>query len=216
MSLAPDFKQRVLATVSSVPAPTRRQTLLARAWLFGCGVAGALVIFFLKGGVRPTARPPLLIALTSVGTAAFVGVGMWALFTRGRSMLGRPRLGLAAAAVLSSLGFIAWRYGVSYLYGWTGPWPERVGLRCLSLSVATGALPLFAALLSWRRTEPVTPMATGAAFGAGAGLGSAVLVDLWCPVSYLPHLLLGHLLPIAILAALGGVVGSRVLRVWRR
>ena len=30
----------------------------------------------------------------------------------------------------------------------------------------------------------------GAAFGAGAGLGSALLIDLWCPVSYVPHLLM--------------------------
>jgi hypothetical protein len=85
----------------------------------------------------------------------------------------------------------------------------------LSLSIATGALPLFAALLAWRHTDPLTPKATGAAFGAGAGLGSAVLVDLWCPVSYLPHLLLGHLLPIAVLAAVGALVGGRLLRLWR-
>jgi len=64
--------------------------------------------------------------------------------------------------------------------------------------------------------DPVTPRATGAAFGAGAGLGSALLVDLWCPVSYLPHLFLGHLLPIGVLALLGGVLGSRLLRLaWR-
>jgi hypothetical protein len=42
-----------------------------------------------------------------------------------------------------------------------------------------------------------------------------VLVDLWCPVSYLPHLLLGHLLPIAVLAAVGALVGGRLLRLWR-
>ena len=64
--------------------------------------------------------------------------------------------------------------------------------------------------------KPITPAATGAAFGAGAGLGSAVLVDLWCPVSYVPHLLLGHVLPIAILAAAGALIGWRVLAIRRR
>ncbi|MES1206849.1 MAG: NrsF family protein, partial [Pseudomonadota bacterium] len=108
-----------------------------------------------------------------------------------------------------------WRYGVSELYGFGAPWPTRVGLRCLVLGVATGGLMLFAALMSWRRTEPVTPVATGAAFGAGAGLGSALLIDLWCPVSYLPHLLLGHVLPIVILAVVGGLVGGRVLGMLR-
>ena len=216
MSLSPDLKQRVLGSLVDVPAPTRTQVLRARAWLFGCGVVGALAIFFLEGGVRLTSRPPSLVALTSVGTAAIVGSGMWLVFTRGRSVLGRPVPWLLATAVVSSLAFIAWRYGVSLLYAHTDSWPERPGFRCLGLSIATGALPLLGALLSWRRVVPVSPVATGAAFGAGAGLGSALLVDLWCPVSYLPHLLLGHLLPIGVLALLGGILGSRLLRIWWR
>jgi hypothetical protein len=216
MSLSPDLKQRVLARLGDVPAPTRAQTTRARAWLFGCGIAGALAIFFLEGGVRLTSRPPSLAALTSLGTAMIAGTGIWLLFTRGRSVLGRPIAGLALTAIAASIAFVAWRYGVSALLGDTGRWPGRPGVRCLALSVATGALPLLAALLSWRRTVPVSPLATGAAFGAGAGLGSALLVDLWCPVSYVPHLLFGHLLPIVVLALLGAVLGSRLLRITRR
>ena len=216
MSLSPDLKQRVLGSVAEIPAPTQAQVVKARAWLFACGIAGAVAIFFLEGGVRLTDRPPSLVALTSLGTGAIVGSGLWFLLTRGRSMLGRPVLGMMAVAVIPSVGFIAWRYGVSSLYEHVGPWQGRPGFRCLALSVATGALPLLGALLSWRRAVPVSPVATGAAFGAGAGLGSALLVDLWCPVAYLPHLLLGHLLPIAVLALLGGALGSRLLRIWWR
>jgi hypothetical protein len=62
----------------------------------------------------------------------------------------------------------------------------------------------------------MSPTATGAAFGAGAGLGSALLIDLWCPVSYLPHLLVGHVLPIALLAAAGAAIGRRILRTFAR
>jgi hypothetical protein len=121
-----------------------------------------------------------------------------------------------AAAVASAIAFMVWRYGFSAAYGLADPWPDRPGFRCLRLSILTGALPLFAALASWRHTDPITPAATGAAFGAGAGLGSAVLVDLWCPVSYVPHLLLGHVLPIVILAAAGALIGWRVLAIRRR
>jgi len=216
MSLSPDHKRRVLASVADMPAPTRAQVVRTRAWLFGCGVVGALAIFFLEGGVRATSRPPSLVALTSLGTAVIVGVGMWVLFTRGRSVLGRSGAQLLLAAVASAALFVAWRYRVSSIYGFTEAWPERPGLRCLGLSIMTGALPLLGALLSWRRAVPVSPVTTGAAFGAGAGLGSALLVDLWCPVSYMPHLLLGHLLPIGVLALLGGVLGSRILRIWSR
>src|SRR5215471_11590006 len=107
MTDTPELKKRVFAAIGDIPAPTRRQTLRARAWLFGCGVVGALVIFFAKGGLRLTARPPSLVALTSLGTAAIAGLGAWALLTRGRSMLGRPRITLLAVAGLSTLGFLA-------------------------------------------------------------------------------------------------------------
>jgi hypothetical protein len=216
MPLPPDFKSRVLASVRDLPAPTRKETLQRQTWLIAAGVTGALALFFIKGGLRVTARPPSLIALTSVGTAIFVGVGMWLLFTRGPSGLRRPRTVLIGAAVLSTVAFVSWRYGISALYGRAGIWPERVGLRCLVLGVGTGGLMLFAALMSWRRSDPVTPRATGAAFGAGAGLASALLVDLWCPVAYVPHLLLGHVLPIAILSLAGALIGGPVLGIIRR
>jgi len=216
MPLPPDFKSRVLASVREVPAPTRKETLQRQTWLIAAGLTGALVLFFIKGGLRVTSRPPSLIALSSVGTAMFVGVGMWLLFTRGPSGLRRPRTVLLGAALLSTVAFVSWRYGISALYGRAGAWPGRVGLRCLVLSVGTGGLMLFAALVSWRRSDPITPRATGAAFGAGAGLGSALLVDLWCPVGYVPHLLLGHVLPIAILSLAGGLIGGRVLGIVRR
>ena len=59
----------------------------ARLWLFAAGIGGALGVFFLKGGMRATNRPPSLIALTSLGTAVIGGLGMYFLFTtRGRSM----------------------------------------------------------------------------------------------------------------------------------
>jgi len=192
VSLAPDLKQRVLAAAAAKPAPTRGQTTRARLVLFVAAIAGALTIFFIKGGVRMTNRPPLLVALTSVGTAILSGVGMYLLFTRrGRSMLRRPGLWLLLAALGSTVAFVSWKFGVSAAFGMAQSWPGR-------------------------GTDPLTPAATGAAFGAGAGLGSALLVDLWCPVAYVPHLLLGHVLPIGVLAALGALVGWRLLRVRSR
>jgi hypothetical protein len=209
-------KERVLAAVASTPAATRRSVLRSTAILLGCGVIGALIIFLEKGGLRPTGRPPLLVALTSLGTAVITGVGMAFLFTRGRSMLGRSRAFLLLVSAASTLGFLAWKYGVSVVFEMTGRFPDRPGFRCLALSVAVGALPLCAAIIAARRSVLVRPGTVGAAFGAGAGLGSAVLVDLWCPVAYLPHLLLGHVLPVVLLAVLGALVGRPILRMARR
>jgi hypothetical protein len=213
---SPELKNRVLAALASVDSPTRAEVRKARAWLLACGVVGAVAVFLFEGGIRVSSRPPSLVALTSLGTAVIAAAAIRLLFTRAQSMSGRRGSVLVTAAVASSLLFVAWRYGVSRLFGHSDAWPERPGLRCLALSLGTGALPLLAALLSWRRTRSVTPVATGAAFGAGVGLGTALLVDLWCPVSYLPHLLLGHLLPVGILAVLGGTLGWWLLRMrWR-
>src|SRR5439155_555935 len=64
-----------------------------------------------------------------------------------------------------------------------------------------------------RRADPVQPATSGAAIGAACGLAAAALVDLWCPVAHLPHLLLGHLLPVALLALAGAIAGSRLLAI---
>ncbi len=64
-----------------------------------------------------------------------------------------------------------------------------------------------------RFSDPTHPVLSGAALGAAAGAFSAFLVDLWCPVAYLPHLLLGHVLPLLTLTAVGAVLGRWVLRV---
>jgi hypothetical protein len=40
-----------------------------------------------------------------------------------------------------------------------------------------------------------------------------VLVDLWCPVGHVPHLLAGHVGPMLLVGAVGAVAGARVLGV---
>jgi len=175
-----------------------------------------LTLFWVEGGLRATGRPPSLVAWTSLGTSCFVGVGMWFLFTRTRSGHRRGWSVLGLATIAPVVAFVLWRYGLGHLYELASPWPTRPGYRCFAMSVATGGILLFALLLAWRRLDPMSPAATGAAFGAGAGLGSALLIDLWCPVSYLPHLLIGHVLPIAFLAAAGAAVGRWMLRAFGR
>jgi hypothetical protein len=208
---SPDLRDRVLAAIAEIPAPTRRQLVRRQAWLVLAGIAGALTLFAVEGGLRATGRPPSLVAWTALGTSCLSGVGMWFLFTRGRSGRRRRWTALALAAAVPAAAFVLWRYGLGCLYHLAGPWSGRAGYRCFAMSVATGGILLGATLLAWRHVDPMTPRATGAAFGAGAGLGSALLVDLWCPVSYVPHLLLGHVLPIAVLAAVGASVGGRIL-----
>ena len=76
-------------------------------------------------------------------------------------------------------------------------------------------VPLLGVLWLRRGSDPLHPHLTGAASGAAVGAGVWVLVDLWCPVSYLPHLLLGHVLPLLLLITLAALLGSRIIGVGR-
>jgi hypothetical protein len=62
----------------------------------------------------------------------------------------------------------------------------------------------------------VRPALNGAVMGLAAGACAWVAVDLWCPVAYVPHLLLGHVLPLLVLAGAGALLGHTVLSLRRR
>jgi hypothetical protein len=66
-------------------------------------------------------------------------------------------------------------------------------------------------LVMRRGSDPVHPGVAGAALGITAAVAAGTLVDLWCPVAYLPHVLLGHILPLVVAAAFGAWAGQRLL-----
>lgn len=206
-----ELRERILASVARERPPTRRAHLL-RAWLlFAVGLAASLAIFFAFGGVRPTGRPASLILATSLGAAVVAAFTMWGADVHGGRLLGRPRRWLIALAVLAPLALLIWKIAVSAAYpGGLDEWPERIGLRCLRLSLLLGAWPLIAFLFA-RRSTPVHPTLAGLAFGVSVGAWTWLLVDLWCPVAFAPHLLLGHVLPLLLLGAAGALAGRWVL-----
>jgi hypothetical protein len=74
------------------------------------------------------------------------------------------------------------------------------------------AVPLLVAFVAVRRrSDPVHPGVAGAALGVTAGVAAGTLVDLWCPVGFVQHVLLGHILPLLVVAALGAWAGRRFL-----
>ncbi len=126
-------------------------------------------------------------------------------------MLGRSRAGLLCAIALAPIGLFAWKVGCSVAFG--DPmvvWPHRPGLKCLALSLFVAVGPLLS-FLAARRSAPVQPALNGAAIGVASGACAWVALDLWCPVAFVPHLLLGHVLPLCILAGTGALLGQALL-----
>jgi hypothetical protein len=122
-------------------------------------------------------------------------------------MLGRSRRRLLGGAVLIPTSLLAWKVGCSIALGAAMvAWPERPGERCLALSLLVSAGPLLS-FLAIRRSAPGQPALNGAVMGVAADACAWVATDLWCPVAFVPHLLIGHVLPLGVLAVAGALLG---------
>lgn len=211
MNPSAELRARVLDAVRRDRVPGRAEVRARNAKLFASAIVVPLVLFLVSGGVRSSSRPALLVLSTSVGSAVVAVTALMVVFRRGRSMLGRPAPLLLGLAVVIPVVLLAWKLGVSARFpGMMERWPERTGFRCLLLSCLMVAWPLTAVVLVRRGSDPVHPRLTGAAIGAAVGACVWVAVDLWCPVAYVPHVVLGHALPLVLSIALGTWLGRFV------
>ena len=128
-------------------------------------------------------------------------------------MEGRPRRQLAALATSVPLAAMAWMGAwMARYHAVAASLPLADDPRCFVLSLGL-SVPAFLALIWVRRdTDVKHPRATGAALGGAAGAWGGTFLDAHCPSLDLVHLTLGHVLPIAILALLGALLGSRLVR----
>ncbi len=212
--LRPELLDDMLELFDASPSPTRRASRWRSALLAGGCVILSMLVFFAYGGLRDSGgpRPVVLIAATTAGSALITGLALW-LGAGQRSMLARPARLLLAVLVGTPIALFAWKVGWSAGFeGAMAEWPERIGIPCLQISMLSGAGPLFALVWMRRHEEPNHPGLLGAAFGVIAGASAWVVTDLWCPVGHIPHLLLGHVLPLALFALAGGAIGAAWLR----
>lgn len=210
---SPEAKNRILAAIRADPVPTRDEAR-RRAWLtVGIAAATAIAIFAYFGGIRISGRPDMLVIWTFLGWSAVAGGAAAVAVARGRSTIGRSTAALLVVIGVTPVVLLAWKIGVTVSFGpeMSVSWPERPGFRCLGLTLAMAAPLLVALLFMRRRSDPVHPGIAGAALGITAAIAAGALVDLWCPVAYLPHLLLGHILPLGVVAAVGAWAGRRLL-----
>jgi hypothetical protein len=216
MTMLPaDLKLRMMAQVKEKKSLTRPELLRQTAIYFAASAFVGLSVFYAMGGFRdwPMKRPWWFI-LGGAGGWLVVALGAtWGSFGRGGRMVGRPQQALLAVAVLTPLLMFGWMmvWGVSC----PGTWPHKLGLKCLTLTLIIAALPLWTLIRARRGTDPVHPGSTGAALGATAGAWAGVVADLWCPIAYASHVLIGHILPLVILTGFGAYLGRRYVGVRR-
>jgi hypothetical protein len=91
-------------------------------------------------------------------------------------------------------------------------WSVRTGLMCSGFGSLIGGIVLAALAFAMRRTVPAAPVTRGAAIGAAAGAATGLALHLFCPHFDRVHLVIGHVLPIAIFVALGALFTPKLLR----
>ncbi|WP_394823170.1 NrsF family protein [Pendulispora albinea] len=210
---ARELKIRILEAARETPSPTRR-TMRREGGLALAGSGAVLLAFFfaLDGPEHGLGRPLWFCAATSLGWASVAAVSMWVALARGPFALGRSRAWLLAMTVGTPAVLFAMMFAFVVLHP-EGKLvhPERLGAKCLALTIAAGAPPLMA-LATWRRgSAPVHPVASGTALGVACGSLAGVMVAIWCPVVTLAHIALGHILPIGVMGIVGALVASRIL-----
>jgi len=215
-SVPPNLKTRVLDAMSKAPSPDRAavRARALRAW--GFGVAFSMIVFAAVG-VSLGQRPLPFIAATAAGWALVAGVATYGAYGRGGSMLGRSRPLLVLVVALTAPALVAWLFACLSVWPGAGvePGTALVNLACFSATMGLSVGPLVAMLYIRRGTDPVHPRMQGAAIGAAAGALGGVLIDVHCAVAHPTHVLLSHVFPALVLAAVGALVGARTLGVQR-
>lgn len=210
----PSLKQRVLEAARGHPVPKRpdlaseRLPIPAAMLLLAAGAMS--VVLWIAGGPAHAAGRPLEVSAWVVAGTALLAIAATALaLPPARSMLPRARGQLLAVMA-----------GVPLLIGlWVGLWHTAYadpytarGFRCFALTALTAPWPFAALLALRRRFDPVQPLLSGGALGAAAGAWSAMMVELWCPLSSAGHVALGHVAPLVLVVLAGAVAGGLLLR----
>jgi hypothetical protein len=152
-----------------------------------------------------------LVLVLATATSALVALH------RGARGLGPPplvriatvALGVVAFEVLTALSIRAVDGAASVASAAHGVEMRACATKGVVMALAL-AVVMFA---SARRTAVTAPGASGAALGAAAGFAATLALHVACAASSHEHVMLSHVVPVVVAAALGVLLGRRVLSV---
>jgi hypothetical protein len=210
-----ELRARVLAAARAESVVPRSIWLRRGAMALAAGAAVSLVTLVAIGGPSADGRPIAYYEAIVALWAAIGVVATWAGVSRGHSMLGRPAPWRVSVAVLTPVALVA----TALLAGaaWPSTFQGESGFHhhvvCIVCTLVMAAGPLVAFVLMRRGSDPVAPRLTGAALGATAGAWGATCIELRCGLATVDHVILGHVLPVVVLAVAGIAVGARWIAV---
>lgn len=172
-----------------------------------------VVVALVLGGIA-LIRPDLARLPQPALWMVTVGVGLLAIATLVVALApGRRGLGASVTLLVALAALTAPVYAVITLVAALGVSSEILPSRnCFSMSMGFAAVALTGLTFALRRSVPAAPVARGALLGACAGAWAGLVIHLHCPCGDRMHILVGHAIPVAIVAVLGAALSPRFLR----
>jgi hypothetical protein len=218
MQQAAELKERVLEAVRRTPSPLRSEAQHEARRVLLATIAVAATLFFAVDGVHHSLGRPHWFLAASLGLWGAVALLALRAAWRGGVTFGSGSLtslatvivGAPAVLLFASLLLSRWDPALMRLHS------EQRSLHCFALTLAAAACPLVGLSMARRSSDPMHPVASGSALGVACGACAGVMVDLWCPVAAPRHVLVGHILPMGVLALFGAALGARVIAMRHR
>ncbi len=181
------------------------------------GVAVAICLFLAALGLRPHLlallgdwRLPFKV-LVAAFSATLSGVLVLRLFRPGDGAIRRAAALLALAPAALAIGV-----GVELITVPSSQWLHRLvgtnSMFCLKTIPFLALAPLIATLVALRNGAPENPALAGAAAGLFSGAIGAALYAMHCPDDSPLFVMVWYSLGVAIVTAIGAILGARLLR----
>jgi hypothetical protein len=212
--LPPELRARILAAVDGESVPTR--AVRTRRAVLGLAVGfGALLLALVAHGIRTHGRPVGYMAALAASWLPIAAAATWAGVARGRSMLGRPLSWLYAVVAVTPLAMFA-TWAIVALF-WPSTFHDASGpkqhLICDTATIFLSIGPLLALGAYRRGTALLTPRLAGAAIGTAAAAWAAIVLHLFCGFTRPFHILVGHILPVVLVAWVGSILTARTVAI---
>jgi hypothetical protein len=212
-----ELRARVLDAVRNDAVPSRAAGARRRAIVIMLGFTVMFALGAAGGGPQLRGRPIGYVLALIAAWLPLAAMATWAGVARGRSMLGRPASWRLVVAVVTPAALLATWLAVAL--AWPATLRDMSGAHshfvCIRATIVLAVGPLVAFVLVGRGSDAVSPRLGGAAMGAAAGAWGAAALPLFCGFTSPLHIALGHVLPVALVAAFGALLGERFLSIRR-
>jgi hypothetical protein len=201
-------EEELIRTLARDSVPAAPMLRIERQLALTLLCAATVVVVFTKMGTALSGNLPVLPILACLAMLVASAVGAVVSSVPGRTAW-RP------AVVLVVISLVVWIVDIivraaSPEQATRNLWGDASWMKCLSFTTGVSFVAAFVLVIVIRRGWPLRPRVTAAlTFVAGAS-AAALTTTLECPSNAPLHVLVGHIVPIAVVTSVGAALAGRI------